>query len=53
MFLTRYLDNKVIFEVIDDVCPESLVSISLSELCQECEVKKGGILITLRVPYQT
>ena len=47
MFLTRYLDDKVIFEVIDDVvCPESL-------MCQECEVKKGGILITLRVPYQT
>ena len=50
------MDDRVISDVMDDIClpqvryPESFVMISLSEVCQEGWVKKGGTWMMLRVP---
>ena len=47
-FLTGYLDDRVIFDVIDYLVwpkgryPESFVSISSLEVCQECGVLHGS-----------
>ena len=52
------MDDRVIPDVISDVLlpqgrySENFVLISHFEVCQEGEVKKGGILLTLRVPDQ-
>ena len=50
------MDDRVIPDVISDVLlpqgryPENFVLISQLEVCQEGGVKKGGTLLTLKVP---
>ena len=56
MFLTEYLEDMVIPDVLFDLIlpqgkyPESLVLISVLEVCQEWWVKNGGTWRILRVP---
>ena len=55
-FLTGVLENRVIFDVINDLVwppgtyPEIFMLISLLEVCQEWGFKNGGTWRTLRVP---
>ena len=50
------MEDMVIHDVMNDVFlpqgryPENFVLISQLEVCQEGGVKKGGTLLTLRVP---
>ena len=52
------MEDRVILDVMEHVFlpkgryPESFVLISLSEVCQEGRVEKGGTWRTLRVPDQ-
>ena len=55
-FLTRDMEDSVMHDIKDDLgrpqgrYPERFVVISLLDVCQEWEVKKGGTWRTLRVP---